>query len=43
MRRRELEHIIRAAGAVAAVDAIAVVGSQAILRDAPGDSLPGGR
>jgi len=42
MRRRELEHIIRAAGAVAAVDAVAVVGSQAILAshpDAPDELL----
>lgn len=42
MTRRELEHVIRAAGAIAEVTELIVLGSQAILGkypDAPGDVL----
>jgi hypothetical protein len=35
MRRDELEHLIRAAGGLTGVDAVVVVGSQAILGAAP--------
>jgi hypothetical protein len=35
MTRSELEHIIRAAGAIAADDVIVVIGSQAILGQHP--------
>ena len=35
MNRRQLEHIIRAAGAIAEVDELIVIGSQAILASLP--------
>ncbi|MCY0880164.1 MAG: hypothetical protein OWU84_14650 [Firmicutes bacterium] len=40
MTRPELEHLIRAAGAILGEDAIIVVGSQAILSLADADQLP---
>lgn len=42
MNRKQLEHIIRAAGAIAEVDELIVIGSQAILGacpDAPAELL----
>jgi len=42
MKRDELEHVLRAAGAITGVSTWVIVGSQAILgalQDAPGDLL----
>lgn len=40
MKRSELEHIIRAAGAIADVQKVIIVGSQAILAQFPDLSAP---
>jgi hypothetical protein len=41
MRRTELEHAIRAATEIIALDRVIVIGSQAILRSYVEDELPG--